>query len=95
MNQIAAGAVTGGLLAFRAGARVAFKNAVIGGMILGSIVLVERLMMKYQSMKVKEMMNEMAEKANRDERRRMAKIRPDLFEGSGDNLVPKIRRVPV
>ena len=52
-------------------------------------------MMKYQSMKEKEMMNEMAEKANRDERRRMAKIRPDLFEGSGDNLVPKIRRVPV
>lgn len=40
LNQIVAGAVTGGLLAFRAGARVAFKNAVIGGMILGSIVVV-------------------------------------------------------
>lgn len=39
-NQIAAGAITGGLLAFRAGARVAFKNAIFGGMILGSITIV-------------------------------------------------------
>jgi import inner membrane translocase subunit TIM17 len=48
INQITAGAVTGGLLAFRAGARVAFKNAIFGGMILGSIVIVEKLMMKMQ-----------------------------------------------
>jgi import inner membrane translocase subunit TIM17 len=47
-NQIAAGALTGGLLAFRAGARVAFKNAIFGGMILGSITIVEKLMMKMQ-----------------------------------------------
>jgi import inner membrane translocase subunit TIM17 len=47
-NQIAAGAITGGLLAFRAGARVAFKNAIFGGMILGSITIVEKLMMKFQ-----------------------------------------------
>jgi import inner membrane translocase subunit TIM17 len=39
-NQIAAGAMTGGLLAFRAGMRVAFKNAMFGGMILGSITIV-------------------------------------------------------
>ena len=51
INQIIAGAVTGGLLAFRSGARVAFKNAIFGGMILGSIVIVERLIMKYQSIK--------------------------------------------
>jgi import inner membrane translocase subunit TIM17 len=46
INQIVAGAVTGGLLAFRAGARVAFKNAIFGGMMLGSIVIVEKIMMK-------------------------------------------------
>lgn len=40
INQITAGAVTGGLLAFRSGMRVALKNAIFGGMILGSIVIV-------------------------------------------------------
>jgi import inner membrane translocase subunit TIM17 len=40
INQVTAGFMTGGLLAFRAGARVAFKNAVFGGMILGSITIV-------------------------------------------------------
>ena len=48
INQIVAGAVTGGLLAFRAGARVAMKNAMFGGMMLGSIVIVEKIMMKMQ-----------------------------------------------
>jgi hypothetical protein len=38
--MITAGAVTGGLLAFRAGARVAFKNAVIGGIFLAVIAVV-------------------------------------------------------
>lgn len=46
VNQIAAGFITGGLLAFRAGYRVAFKNAVFGGMILGAIRLAEVIMMK-------------------------------------------------
>ena len=55
VNQIIAGAITGGLLAFRSGMRVALKNAVFGGMILGSIVIVERLVMKYQSIKQREM----------------------------------------
>ena len=54
LNQIVAGAATGGLLAFRSGARVAIKNAIFGGMILGSIVIVERLMMKYQSITARE-----------------------------------------
>lgn len=40
INQVTAGFLTGGLLAFRAGVRVAFKNAVFGGMILGSITIV-------------------------------------------------------
>jgi len=53
--QIVAGAITGGLLALRSGGRVALKNAIFGGMILGSIVVVERLIMKYQSIKAREM----------------------------------------
>ena len=65
INQIIAGAVTGGLLAFRSGARVAFKNAVFGGMILGSIVIVERLMMKYQSMAARDAQKEIVDRAIR------------------------------
>ena len=38
-NKIASGAITGGVLAFRAGPRVAAKNALIGGIFLGAIVL--------------------------------------------------------
>ncbi len=95
VNQIVAGAVTGGLLAFRAGARVALKNAIFGGMILGSIVVVERLMMKYHSMKEREQQNEMVDKQNREQRRQLAKMRPDLFEGSEDNLIPRVRRAPL
>ena len=47
INQITAGAVTGGLLAFRAGARIALKNAIFGGLILASIRLVEIAMIKH------------------------------------------------
>lgn len=46
INQITAGAITGGMLAFRAGARIAFKNAMFGGVILASISLVEIYMIK-------------------------------------------------
>lgn len=92
INQITAGAVTGGLLAFRSGPRVALKNAVFGGMILGSIVIVERLIMKFQSIKAREMNREAHENATREQRRMIAKQRPDLFEGSGDNLIPRVRK---
>ncbi len=37
VNPIVSGFVTGGLLAARAGSRVAFRNAVFGGIILGCI----------------------------------------------------------
>jgi len=79
INQITAGAVTGGLLAFRAGARVAMKNAVFGGMILGSIVVVEKIMMKMQKKQEIQQQKEFVEKQNREQRRQLAKMRPDLF----------------
>lgn len=47
-NKIIAGAITGGILAFRAGPRIALKNALIGGVFLGAIVLFEVIMTKYQ-----------------------------------------------
>ena len=84
--------MTGGLLAFRSGARVALKNAVFGGMILGSIVIVERLMMKFQSMSAREAQKEMTDRAIREQRRILAKQYPQLFEGPMDNLVPKVHR---
>ena len=68
-NQITAGAVTGGLLAFRAGARVALKNAIFGGMILASIRIVEIVMIKMNRKKELEMQAEMQNKANRERRR--------------------------
>jgi import inner membrane translocase subunit TIM17 len=40
LNQIASGAITGWVLAMRAGPRIAFKNALIGGIFLGAIVIV-------------------------------------------------------
>lgn len=78
-NQIAAGAVTGGLLAFRSGARVAMKNAVFGGMMLGCIVIVEKVMMKLHKREELQMQKDMTEKHNREQRRMIAKARPDLF----------------
>lgn len=47
-NKIVSGAVTGGTLAMRAGPRIAAKNALIGGIFLGAIVLFEIIMVKYQ-----------------------------------------------
>jgi import inner membrane translocase subunit TIM17 len=79
INQIVAGAITGGLLAFRSGARVALKNAVFGGMMLGSIVIVEKVVMKMQKKEELEMQKQMVEKQNREQRRQIAKMRPDLF----------------
>jgi import inner membrane translocase subunit TIM17 len=39
-SKIASGAITGGVLAMRAGPRIAFKNALIGGVFLCAIVIV-------------------------------------------------------
>ena len=48
INKILSGAITGGVLALRAGPRIAAKNAMIGGIFLGAIVLFEIIMVKYQ-----------------------------------------------
>ena len=47
-NKIMSGALTGGILALRAGPRIAAKNGLIGGIFLGAIVLFEVIMVKYQ-----------------------------------------------
>lgn len=51
-NAVVAGAITGGLLAIRGGAQVAFKQAIIGGVILlvieGIGTLMQAVMMKQQ-----------------------------------------------
>lgn len=49
LNPIAAGFVAGGLLAIRAGSRIAFRNAIFGGLILGCIQMVEIIMIKWQA----------------------------------------------
>ena len=60
---------------------------------LGSIVVVEKIMMKMHKKEELQMQKEMYEKQNRQQRRQLAKMRPDLFEGSGDNIVPRVRRM--
>ena len=49
INPVIAGFVTGGILAIRAGTRIAFRNAVFGGLILGCIQMVEIVMLKWQA----------------------------------------------
>eukprot|EP01015_Nassula_variabilis_P012844 TRINITY_DN2049_c0_g1_i3.p2 TRINITY_DN2049_c0_g1~~TRINITY_DN2049_c0_g1_i3.p2 ORF type:complete len:125 (-),score=27.93 TRINITY_DN2049_c0_g1_i3:4-378(-) len=50
INMITAGFITGGVLAIRAGFRVAFRNALFGGIIMSMIALVEHGMIKYQKL---------------------------------------------
>lgn len=49
--------------------------------------------MKMHKKEELQMQKEMYEKQNRQQRRQLAKMRPDLFEGSGDNIVPRVRRM--
>lgn len=58
---------------------------------LGCIVIVEKVMMKMHKREELQMQKDMTEKHNREQRRMIAKARPDLFEGSGDNLIPRSR----
>ena len=48
INKIAAGFITGGTLAFRAGPRIAWKNALFGGIFLSAIVVFDIFMQKHQ-----------------------------------------------
>lgn len=65
-NAVAAGFITGGILAIRGGASVAFKNAVIGGAILllieGVSTLVTQVAMRQQYKYMEQMQKEEMEK---------------------------------
>ncbi len=83
INQIVAGGVTGGLLAFRAGRRIALKNAMFGALFLAVIGVVEMGMIKYQRKQQLEMQNEMYEREIKMRRKEFAKMRPDMFTPTG------------
>lgn len=68
-NKIAAGAITGGTLAIRAGPRIAAKNALIGGIFLGAIVIFEVIMVKYQKSQQLQMQIEQTESYNKSARK--------------------------
>jgi uncharacterized membrane protein (Fun14 family) len=59
INPIVSGFVTGSLFAARARSRVAFRNVVFGGIILGCIYLVKIGMIKYNVQKEMQMMHNM------------------------------------
>ena len=52
-NAVIAGFMTGGILAFRSGPQAAFKNALIGGVMLSLIELVTVMITQY-SMRMKQ-----------------------------------------
>ena len=58
-NAVVSGFVTGGVLAIRGGANLAFKNAMIGGLILGLIegisVIISSVAMRRQHMMIEQM----------------------------------------
>lgn len=66
MNEIVSGFVTGGVLAIRGGLSVAFKNALIGGLILtliqGVTVGVSAIMMRQQYKMMEEMQKQEMER---------------------------------
>lgn len=86
-NKIASGAITGGALAMRAGPRIAMKNAMIGGIFLGAIVLFQIIMVKYQKRQELEAQIVETEKYNKNVRKELAKRRSDLFHPDG---TPKV-----
>ncbi|KAM3130529.1 hypothetical protein pb186bvf_017338 [Paramecium bursaria] len=59
INPVLAGTFTGGFLAVRAGWRIAARNAIFGGLILGMIQLVEVYMIKSQMKREMQMQQEM------------------------------------
>lgn len=67
----------------RAGPRIAAKNALIGGIFLGAIVLFEVIMVKYQKRQQISMQIQQAEQENKIVRRDLAQRRADLFYPDG------------
>lgn len=73
-NSVAAGALTGGVLAIRSGARAAGKSAVVGGVLLALIEGVGIVVTRYMSARIQTpeeiaVMRENAERAARDQGR--------------------------
>uniref|UniRef100_A0A7S3J3Y2 Uncharacterized protein n=1 Tax=Euplotes harpa TaxID=151035 RepID=A0A7S3J3Y2_9SPIT len=65
-NAVVSGFLTGGVLAIRGGANLAFKNALIGGVILGLIegisIIMQSVMARRQFMMIEQMQKEQIEK---------------------------------
>lgn len=65
-NAIVSGFITGGVLAVRGGANLAFKNAVMGGLILGLIegisIIMQAFMMRQQHMMMQQAQQQELEK---------------------------------
>lgn len=68
-NAIVSGSITGGVLAVRGGANLAFKNAVMGGLILGLIegisIVIQSVAMRRQHMMMEQMQKMELEKMQR------------------------------
>lgn len=78
-NPIIAGFITGGVLGFRAGPVVAFKNAVAGGVILALLEGSGLVLMALQMRKQREMMAELQKQQQRAQK--SAKdIQPPQFD---------------
>lgn len=77
LNAVAAGAITGGLLAIRGGIQVAFKQAIIGGVIL---VVIEGIGTLMQAVMMKQQLAFQAEM----QRQEMERMRAMMYRG-GDN----------
>jgi hypothetical protein len=65
-NAIVSGFITGGMLAVRGGANLAFKNAVMGGVILGLIegisIVIQSVAMRRQHMMMEQMQKQELER---------------------------------
>ena len=76
-NAIAAGFITGGVLAIRGGLSVAFKNAIIGGVILGLIEGVSTLITSFSMRQQYKFMEE-------EQKRQMEEAQRILRKGGND-----------
>lgn len=89
-NPIASGFLTGGVLAIRAGTRVALRNAIFGGVILAMIELVSSIMMKMQKKSELEFQNaKIQEEVQKEKARRsreMNKYKDEIEKRKGSQF---------